>query len=146
MVPREGRSGVGRGHNRENHIYMCLYWKKKIFSKTSWPISIKLGINHPWVKGILIFPIKGQILFKEEIFTKMQNSGMVENHRTRIGHIYMKVFRYNIDSTVFKSWSPGVGRGHNRENHIHLCLYRKNKSSPEPARPFQSNFLQIILG
>jgi hypothetical protein len=26
---------------------------KKIFSRTSRPISIKLGINHPWVKGIL---------------------------------------------------------------------------------------------
>jgi hypothetical protein len=27
--------------------------KKKILSRTSWPISIKLDINHPWVKGIL---------------------------------------------------------------------------------------------
>jgi hypothetical protein len=26
---------------------------KKIFSRTSRPISIKLGANHPWVKGIL---------------------------------------------------------------------------------------------
>jgi hypothetical protein len=26
---------------------------KKIFSRTSTPISIKLGANHPWVKGIL---------------------------------------------------------------------------------------------
>jgi hypothetical protein len=27
--------------------------KKKIFSRTSWPISMKLGTHHPWVKGIL---------------------------------------------------------------------------------------------
>jgi hypothetical protein len=27
--------------------------KKIYFSITSRPISIKLGINHPWVKGIL---------------------------------------------------------------------------------------------
>jgi hypothetical protein len=33
--------------------------KKKIFSGTSPPISIKLVINHPWVKGILICSNKG---------------------------------------------------------------------------------------
>jgi hypothetical protein len=26
---------------------------KKIFSRTSRPISIKIGTNHPWVQGIL---------------------------------------------------------------------------------------------
>jgi hypothetical protein len=43
--------GVGRGHNRENY--------EKIFSRTSRPISIKLGINHPWVQGILNCSNKG---------------------------------------------------------------------------------------
>jgi hypothetical protein len=33
--------------------------KKIFFSRTSWPISIKLGINHPWVKRILDFSNKG---------------------------------------------------------------------------------------
>jgi hypothetical protein len=42
---------VGRGHNREAHIYMFIL--KKIFSRTSRPISIKLGTYHPWVKEIL---------------------------------------------------------------------------------------------
>jgi hypothetical protein len=42
----------------ENHIYMCLYWKK-IFSRTSRPISIKLDTNHPWIKGILNCSYKG---------------------------------------------------------------------------------------
>jgi hypothetical protein len=51
--------GIGRGHNRENYIYICLYWKKIFFSRTSWPIWIKLGINHPWVTGILICSNKG---------------------------------------------------------------------------------------
>jgi hypothetical protein len=32
---------------------------KKIFSRTSRPISIKLSINHPWVKGTLNFSNKG---------------------------------------------------------------------------------------
>jgi hypothetical protein len=39
--------GVGRGHNRKNHLYI-----EKIFSRTSWPISLKLGENHFWVKRI----------------------------------------------------------------------------------------------
>jgi hypothetical protein len=33
--------------------------KKKIFSRTSWPISVKLGRNHPWVKGIINCSNKG---------------------------------------------------------------------------------------
>jgi hypothetical protein len=32
---------------------------KTIFSRTSWPISIKLGRNHPWIKGILNCSNKG---------------------------------------------------------------------------------------
>jgi hypothetical protein len=50
---------------------------KKIFSRTSRPISIKLGTNHPWVKGILIVQIKDQVVFKGEIITKMQKWGGV---------------------------------------------------------------------
>jgi hypothetical protein len=33
--------------------------KKIFFSRTSWPISIKLGINHPWVMGIINCSNKG---------------------------------------------------------------------------------------
>jgi hypothetical protein len=43
--------GVRWGHNREKHIY--------IYSRTSRPISIKFGANHPWVKGILNTSNKG---------------------------------------------------------------------------------------
>jgi hypothetical protein len=38
---------------------------------------MKLGIIHPWVKGILIVQIKGQVLFKGEIITKIQKWGGV---------------------------------------------------------------------
>jgi hypothetical protein len=38
---------VGRGHNMEKP-----YIEKKIFSRTSRPISVKLGTNHPWLKGV----------------------------------------------------------------------------------------------
>jgi hypothetical protein len=40
---------------------------------------------------------------------------------------------------LFKSWSPGVRRGHNKENHIYICLYRK-KSSPEQHSNFNQTF------
>jgi hypothetical protein len=50
-------SGVRRGHSRETHIYMFIL--KKMFSRTSRPISFKLGTNHPWVKEILDYTNKG---------------------------------------------------------------------------------------
>jgi hypothetical protein len=68
--------GVRWGHNRETHFCMCLYLKKKIVKKsspeTNRPISFKLDTNHPCMKGIQIFQIKGQFLFKGEIITKVQ--------------------------------------------------------------------------
>jgi hypothetical protein len=47
----------------------------------------------------------------------------------------MKAFLYNADSSFLKSWSPGVGRGHNRENHIfsYVFIEKKKSSPPEPA-------------
>jgi hypothetical protein len=45
--------------------------KKIFFSRTSRPNSIKLGINYPWMKENEVVQIKGQILFKGEIITKM---------------------------------------------------------------------------
>jgi hypothetical protein len=33
-------------------IFACVHIEKKMFSRTSRPISIKLGTNHPWKKGI----------------------------------------------------------------------------------------------
>jgi hypothetical protein len=47
---------------------MFILKKKIFFSRTSRLISIKLGINHPWVKGILNCSNKGlQVLFKREM-------------------------------------------------------------------------------
>jgi hypothetical protein len=49
-------------------IFLCVYIEKKIFfSRTSRPISIKLGT----VNEFKIVRIKGQVLFKGEIITKM---------------------------------------------------------------------------
>jgi hypothetical protein len=32
---------------------------KKIFSRTSWPISFEVCINHPWIKDIQVCSNKG---------------------------------------------------------------------------------------
>ena len=37
----------------DNYEIANIHWLKlKIFSRTTWPISTKLGTMHPWVKGI----------------------------------------------------------------------------------------------
>ena len=40
-------------------IHTYVYIEKIFFSRTSRPISIKLGIDHPWVKEILNCSNKG---------------------------------------------------------------------------------------
>jgi hypothetical protein len=71
--------GVGRGHNRESHIYMFIFLK--IFSRTSRPISINLGTNHPWVKEILDCTNKGPCPFQRG-----------DNHKNENGEVIEKVF------------------------------------------------------
>jgi hypothetical protein len=40
--------GTRRSHNRENHIYICLYWKKNIFRQNQ-----QANCNQTWYKHIL---------------------------------------------------------------------------------------------
>jgi hypothetical protein len=67
-----GSRGVRRAHNWKNHIYI-----EKIFSRTSKPISIKLGVNRPWMKRNKNVYKKGQALVQGEIITEMQKWGGV---------------------------------------------------------------------
>jgi hypothetical protein len=65
---KEGDSPSRRGDNSGR---VKMHWKFfKTFSRTSWPKSIKLGTNHPWVKGIQVCSNKGPGPFKGEIITK----------------------------------------------------------------------------
>jgi hypothetical protein len=55
---------------------------KKIFSRTSRPITIKLGKNHPWVQGILNCPNKGP--------GPLQRG---DNHKNaKMGLVHLKIF------------------------------------------------------
>jgi hypothetical protein len=49
----------------------------------------------------------------------------LQNYWARRAHIYMKAFWCNVDSCLFTSCSPEVGRGNNREKHNYMCLYSK---------------------
>jgi hypothetical protein len=69
--------------------------KKIVFSRTSKPISIKLGTNYPWVKGILNCSIRSRSSSKGRLLQKCKNGvgsfkNLLNHHRARIGHIYMK--------------------------------------------------------
>jgi hypothetical protein len=69
VCSNEGRRPSLRGYNSERVKIHQKYLK--IFSRTSRPISTKLGTNYPWMKGTQVFQIKDHFLFKGEIITKM---------------------------------------------------------------------------
>jgi hypothetical protein len=56
-----------------------------------------------------------------------------------------KLFRYNVDSSLYKSWTPGSG-GTTIRKTIFACVYIENKTFPEPVSQFQSKLVQSILG
>jgi hypothetical protein len=56
--------------------------KKIFFSRTSRPITIKLGINHPWVQGIRNCSNKGP--------GPLQRGDNLEN--AKIGWVHLKIF------------------------------------------------------
>jgi hypothetical protein len=77
MVPG-GREGPQQG-KPYLHVFIL---KKKIFSRTSRPISFKLFINHPWVKMILNCLHKGPCTFQRE-----------GNHKnTKMGWVHLNIF------------------------------------------------------
>jgi hypothetical protein len=62
----------------DNHKNVKLGWGHlKIFSRTSGPILTRLGTNHPWGRKFKFVQIKGHVLFKGEIITKMSKWGGV---------------------------------------------------------------------
>jgi hypothetical protein len=86
--------GVGRSHNKENHIHI-VYIEKKVFSRTSKPIPIKLGTNHPLVMRIKNCTNRGPGPLKKGDNQQNAEIGMgsfkdlLNNHRVRRAQIYM---------------------------------------------------------
>jgi hypothetical protein len=74
LSPEVGRAKIGKT------IFTCVYIEKKIFSRTNWPISIKLGTIHPWVKVNCIN--KGSIPLQKG-----------DNHKNaKMGWLHLKIF------------------------------------------------------
>jgi hypothetical protein len=99
-------------------IILYLYRKIKTFSRTSRPISIKLGTNHPWVKGILNCTNKGPCRLQRgdnhknaKIWRGHFNFFFLENHSPRITRIYMNAFWHGSVLSLYKLWSPRVKVG-----------------------------------
>jgi hypothetical protein len=81
IYSRQGPRGSG-GATIGKTIFTYVYIEKIFFSRTSRPISIKLGRNHPWVKGILNCANKGPGPF--------QRGYNLKNSKMGLG--YLKVF------------------------------------------------------
>jgi hypothetical protein len=48
---------------------------------------------------------------------------LLENHRARIAQICMKALWHCANSSLYKLWSLGVWRGHNREKLFYMHVY-----------------------
>jgi hypothetical protein len=119
--------------------------KKKFSSRTSRPISIKLGINHPWVTGILNSSNKGP--------GPLRRGDNLKN--AKMGRVHLKIFFSRITEPEYLHESfliqctfkfleimvSGGQGGHNRET-IFTYVYIEKKSSSEPAGQLQSNLVQ----
>jgi hypothetical protein len=118
---------------------------EKIFSRTSRPISIKLGTNHPWVKEILDYTNKGPGPFQRgDNHKKCKNLArslkrfLLQNHWARIAHIFMKAFWDSANLSLYKLWSPRVKVGDTRGGTIFTFVYWKESFKMK----HQANFNQ----
>jgi hypothetical protein len=75
---------------------------QRIFFITSRPISIKLGTNHPCLKGIqgLSYILSGHLQRGDNSKHKNGtfNNHLLKNHWTRRAHIYMQAFWHSEKS------------------------------------------------
>ena len=91
----------------DNFKIVEIHWRfYKIFSRTTRPISIKLGTHHPWVKGILD-QMKGPSLFQGEMWTNSENTStklknlFLWNHRANFNQTWQKAIFGKEDLSLF---------------------------------------------
>jgi hypothetical protein len=126
MVPR-----VERGHNRENHIHLSLYWKKSSPEPAGQLQSNLVQTYLTWWEFKFI-QMKVLVLFKGLYSQKCKNRlgsfklFLLMNHSTIKAQIYMSASRYSAESNLFNLWSLGIIGGHNRVKHFYICFNGKN--------------------
>jgi hypothetical protein len=51
---------------------------------------------------------------------------LLKNHWARKAETYVEASWDRVDFKLFKSWPPGVGRGHNEESKFYIEIYKEN--------------------
>jgi hypothetical protein len=109
--------------------------KKIFFSRTSRPISIKHGTNHPWVKGVLNYtkrkrktgpaPLQrgdNNKIAKYDIIEKFIPPEPLSQNGSYLHESVLTKCRFKFVQIMVPG-ARGNEKGHNRENHIYMCLY-----------------------
>jgi hypothetical protein len=106
-------------------IFTSVYIEKEIFSRTSRPISVKLGTNHPWAKGILNCSNKGPGLLQRGDNNK--NAKIWRGHRKKFPWepLTQKSFWHSVYSSLYKLWSLRIKVGDTRRETIFTFVYLK---------------------
>ena len=132
-----------------NYEFAKIHWRMKriFFSRTTGPISTKLGTMPLWVEGN-----EGPHLFQGEVITKLRRyteeikriffSRTTGPISTKLGTMPPWVKRIQVCSNEGPRPFP---RGDNYEIAKNL-LTKLKSSSPEPLGEFQPNLTQSILG
>ena len=122
----EGLCPFSKGNNFEIakiHRRIC----KILFSRTTGLISIKLGTNHLWVKGIQVYSNEGPLLFPRVDITNIENKLTIlkhlflQNHfannnwiwhKSSLGENYISLFKWRVThfprgANSKKIWTTG---------------------------------------
>jgi hypothetical protein len=113
-------------------------WKKKkhlkfFFSKTSKPVKIQLGTNHPWVKEFIFSSNIGSVPHQRGDDHKnaklergyLQCKNLLENHWARKAQIYIKIPLTYCKFNFLEIMVPG---GHTMGKIIFTCVPLQKKS------------------
>ena len=137
--------GVGWGHNWGIKFYIGIYrenLKKSstqeymeiiFFSKTIRPEKLKLKWKHPQVVQIQVcsnYGPRGQggaprggSCFTQEYIEKIFKNLLLKHYQAREAQIKVEASSGSVDSSLFKSWSPGLGWGHNQGIKFYIEIY-----------------------
>ena len=78
--------------------------------------------------------------FTQEYIEKIFKNLLLKNYWARKAQIKMGASTGSVDSNLFKSWSPGVGWGHNWGIKLYIGIYR------EILKNYQARKAQIKMG
>jgi hypothetical protein len=129
-----------------NHLKKIMQIKKKsakLIFGFSRKFSYKTG---PWLCSGSARSLETNVYYLFGLMKNMQKfeNGPFENLFPQEPQGLKKLrFLYSAYSSLFKSWSPGIRRGHYRENHFLIPLFKLEKNLLEPAGQFKSNLIQI---